>query len=95
MDCYVAPHSDFLTLKGPIVETESLLYYVNHSDGDTFIFNEKFYGETINKLTVNKKITPNRGQCVLFDSTYLHAGSPPRIHDYRMVINLAFMKDKK
>lgn len=92
IDCHVAPHSDFLTLKGPRVETESLLYYVNESDGDTFIFNEMFNNECIDSLTVNKRISPKRGECVLFDSTYLHAGSPPRMHEYRMVINFAFRK---
>lgn len=94
-NCYASPHSDFLSLKGSKIETQSLLYYVNYSDGDTFIFNEKFYGETINKLTINKKVTPSRGKSILFDSTYLHAGSPPRIHQYRMIINLVFIKDNK
>jgi len=70
-------------------ETESLVYYVNDSDGDTFIFNEK---DNNKGITVNYRQTPKKGTAILFDSTYLHASSPPRTYECRIVINVVFKK---
>lgn len=91
---YCAPHCDCSDNTGP-VETESLIYYVNDSDGDTIIFNEVFDGNHINQLTIAERITPKRGQSVLFNSTALHTGTPPKNHDFRIVINFVFFKDKQ
>lgn len=61
------------------------LYYVNNSDGDTFIFDN-------DGLTVKQRITPQQGQVVIFDGSTLHAGMHPRTTDYRIVINFNFLK---
>lgn len=95
IDSYCSPHCDCSDNVGRPVETESLIYYVNDTDGDTLIFNEVFDGNHINQLTIAERITPNRGHSVLFNSTALHTGTPPRSHDFRIVINFVFFKDKQ
>lgn len=44
-----------------------LIYYVNSTDGDTFLFDQK--GKVI------EKVSPRRGRCVLFDGSIQHAAS--------------------
>jgi len=69
----------------------TLLYYVNDSDGDTIIFNERYQeGVHINDLTVKYKCTPKKGTALLFDSNLFHCGSPPRETERRSVINFIF-----
>jgi len=83
-DHYNTPHIDSTLMPGI-----SLLYYVNESDGDTFIFNEK---QGVDKLTVKDRFTPKKGRCLYFDSDYYHASSCPKKTDVRVVINFLFRK---
>jgi hypothetical protein len=83
-DHYNSPHVDSKEIPG-----ESLLYYVNDSDGDTFIFNEN---KQTDKLTINSRISPQRGRCLFFNSDYFHASSCPRKNETRVVINFLFRK---
>ena len=71
---------------------KSFLYYVNDSDGDTVIFNEKTMDPVLNgeELSVKKRIKSKRGRFVMFNQDYLHAGMPPTKSDYRVVINFNF-----
>jgi hypothetical protein len=89
------PHVDTY-MTGSDVET--LLYYVNDTDGDTFIFNKKIDSNEVkvfdNELKIQKRISPKKGRLILFDSTYLHTGSPPRKHKTRLVLNFVFFKEK-
>ena len=85
---YNAPHSDWGSVN-PDEKSETLLYYVNDSDGDTFIFNEKPPAEN---LTIKHRVSPKKGRAILFDSNYLHAGQPPRMADERCVINFVFRR---
>jgi hypothetical protein len=68
-----------------------LLYYVNDSDGDTFIFNEKFNDLNFNDLTIKKQISPKAGRGVLFDGLNYHSSSAPKLSDNRIVININFI----
>lgn len=68
---------------------ETLLYYVNDSDGDTCIFNEK-HGAT--SLNLKESCSPRKGRCVLFDSSYMHSSTPPRVSDSRVVLNFVFRR---
>lgn len=57
------------------------IYYVNDSDGDTFLFEDK---------KEIAKISPKQGRIVIFNGLTLHAGSHPFENDFRMVINYNF-----
>ena len=82
-DAYNTPHIDV-----PDTNYRSLLYYVTDSDGDTFIFNEKF--DHKKALTVRKRVSPAKGKAVVFDSNTWHASSNPRVHANRVVLNFVF-----
>lgn len=85
-DCYNFPHTDSSSVPG-----ESLLYYVNDSDGDTFLFNEK-RGNNFDDLSLNKRISPKKGRSLYFDSDYFHASSCPKKSNFRVVINFLYAK---
>lgn len=87
---YNIPHVDT-----PKLNNKSLLYYINDSDGDTFIFNEtaaEIDSEkcTTSKLTLNRRITPKKGTAIIFNSNRYHASSSPKNTDRRFVINFVF-----
>ncbi len=82
-DGYNTPHIDV-----PETNYRSLIYYVTDSDGDTFIFNEKF--DHKKDLTVQKRVSPAKGKAVVFESNTWHASSNPRNHANRVVLNFVF-----
>ena len=57
-----------------------LLYYVNDSDGDTFLFN--------NDGTVQNRIQPQQGRLLVFDGKVLHASANPINAKKRWVVNI-------
>lgn len=65
----------------------SIIYYVNDSDGDTVMFNERC-GETFNKFTIKKQSKPVKGSIFAFDGSHYHAGRFPRENKTRIVINI-------
>ena len=82
-DLYNTPHIDFpddFKLKH-----YTALYYVNDSDGDTFIFNEKTRSE---EYTIHRRISPEKGKLCIFDGEHFHSSSFPRTSDYRIVLTL-------
>ena len=68
---------------------KSLLYYVKDSDGDTFLFNETHREKKA--LTIRKRVSPRKGQAILFNSNIWHASSHPRETATRVVLNFVFM----
>jgi hypothetical protein len=68
-----------------------LVYYVNDSDGDTFIFNEK-YKTSFDKLTIKQRITPKKGRVVIFPGEYMHTSSNPIKSQKRIIINCDILK---
>lgn len=68
------------------------IYYLNESDGDTLIFNEKTMKPFLNEkeLSIKKRVKNKKGRFVMFNQDYLHAGMPPIESDYRVVINYNF-----
>lgn len=66
------------------------LYYVNESDGDTFVFNET---EKCDDYTILKRITPQRGKLCIIDGEHYHASSSPIQSNCRVVITMNFLKD--
>jgi hypothetical protein len=81
---YHRPHADHG--RG---DANTLIYYVNDSDGDTVIFDKIWTGEDPGQLTVSERIRPKRGSAILFDSVRYHASSSPTT-DVRSVINFIF-----
>lgn len=67
------------------------LYYVDESDGNTIIFNEKYSSKQMSKLTIEKEIKPKSGAAVVFNGLQYHSSSPPKISEKRTVININFM----
>ena len=63
------------------------IFYMNDSDGDTYLFNEP-EGTPFNELTVKKRITPKRNSLLVFPSDTLHSGNTPRKFKRRVVINI-------
>jgi hypothetical protein len=55
------------------------LYYVNDTDGDTFIFAN-------DKKTITQRISPKKNRCVVFNGSTYHASSAPT-KDKRAIIN--------
>ena len=63
------------------------IYYINDSDGDTYIFNEYF--DHAGPLTVKQRITPKRGRLILFNGKLLHSGNNPT-QGVRLIANINF-----
>jgi hypothetical protein len=80
--CYNTPHHDYIN------DHLVVIYYVNNSDGDTFIFENDTY-----PLKVKQRISPKAGRFVFFNGNQFHAGIHPKLNDYRIVINFNFMKN--
>lgn len=77
----------------PHVDSENphkvFLYYINNTDGDTLIYNEKFSEGTAKNFTIQDRISPIQGLGVLFDGDYYHSSSSPT-QDFRAVITINF-----
>jgi hypothetical protein len=71
------------------------VYYINNSDGPTYIFNE-IYSEdsSITSLSIKEAVVPKQGRIVVFPSNLFHAGSNPIISNDRFVINIIFALGK-
>ena len=71
-----------------------VLYYVNDTDGDTFIFDKKSDYQNINlasvenqnELKVIKRVSPKKGRVLVFDGNRYHSSSGPT-KDIRCIIN--------
>ena len=83
---YGAPHTDFTP---PPDNLLTAIYYINDSDGDTFIFNEVHGSKT---LTIKQRISPKRGRLVLFNGSYYHAGNYPSNDQPRITANINYFK---
>lgn len=87
---YHVPHFDSKNTKDVTV-----IYYVNESDGDTVIFNEKYEGNVPSTLNVKETVPPSKGQLLIFNSNQFHASRPPRKIDFRCIINMVFTLDNQ
>ena len=74
----------------PLPNTYTLIYYVNDSDGDTIVFNEKYEGFPIKNFSVDKRVSAKKGRMVMFPSDRFHCGSHPINSKARIVINANF-----
>ena len=83
-DFYQVPHTDYT------VPHLTLIYYVNDNDGDTVFFTEMYKEGNVEKKTLQRKITPKKGKCVVFDGLQYHTGSVPTDKN-RILININFL----
>lgn len=60
------------------------IYYVNDSDGDTLIFNDKY--------EIVQRVQAKKGRLVYFESEVIHAGQLPIETDFRAVLNFNFRR---
>ena len=69
-----------------------LLYYVNDSDGDTFMFNEMYSPdeEPLSEFTIKERVTPKKGRAIIFDGLTYHNSSKPVNNTARYIINIDF-----
>ena len=79
------PHVDL------IVPHFVMLYYVNDSDGDTLIYNEKTKFASClpdegMKFTLKKQISPKQGRVVLFNGAHWHTAQQSN-HNLRCIVN--------
>ncbi len=83
---YNVPHVDYF------FPHMTALYYVNESDGDTWMFDQNFdqYPEPT-KFTVQERISPKANRLVLFNGLQYHTASNPINTDARIIININFL----
>ena len=91
---YHNPHVDFY------LPHYNALYYVNDSDGDTFVFNETYDQVSLEqsieytrdaKFTVARRVSPKKGRIVGFDGRHYHASMHPMKSSHRIAIAFSFV----
>lgn len=82
-DYYQVPHVDYT------IPHYSAIYYINDADGDTVFFDEFYTDDDYSKKTIQQRIPPERGKCIIFDGLQYHTGTVPT-KNKRMIININF-----
>ena len=85
------PHTDIDDFNE---EIKSAIYYVNNSDGDTYLF-DQFAPKTNDDATIHKTFTPKKGSILMFDSRRFHSSSSPLNTEKRIVLNIVFRIPKE
>ena len=70
-----------------------LLYYVNDSDGDTFMYNEMYSPDnhdSLSTFTLNQRVKPKKNRAIVFDGLRYHNSSKPVNYTSRYIINIDF-----
>lgn len=73
-------------------EHYTALYYLNNTDGDTYLFNETTESE---KYSIHTRITPEAGKFICFNGQHYHASSCPKMFSSRIVLTMNFTAEKK
>lgn len=88
------PHVDFSQ------PHRTAVYYVNDSDGDTFVFNETFDDVSLDdsakyanadKFTIAGRVSPKKGTMMCFDGRHYHASMHPMKANKRIAITFNFV----
>jgi hypothetical protein len=87
--CINFPHTDNYS------DHNVLVYYVNDTDGDTILFNQKFAVDDDKKdnieLTTAVRVQPKRGRILMFDGLHYHTSQNPLNATTRMILNINFV----
>ena len=89
-DKYHYPHTD-------VDETDdcyTAIYYVNNTDGQTYLF-DKFGPKLTDEISVNSSIIPKKGKMAIFRADRFHASSSPLESENRIVLNIVFKVSNK
>ena len=90
------PHTDYQD------DHYSAIYYLNDSDGDTFLFKEYDdpnsgtmqqrweKSQSIKNFTIQESVTPKKNKLLIFDGHQYHASSHPKESNYRIILNVNF-----
>jgi|TARA_B110000090_G_C13144009_1_gene354975 hypothetical protein len=71
----------------------SVIYYLNKSDGDTWMFNEVFKSfPEPDEFTVNDRITPKPNRLLVFNGLNYHTASNPINSNTRFIININYIQ---
>ena len=71
---------------------KSVIFYVNETDGDTILYNERYTDDFKNKTqTIMKKVEPKENRLLTFEGDLLHTGSSPINYANRILINCNFI----
>lgn len=91
---YAAPHVDFEQVRE---NYKTFIYYVDDSDGDTFLFDRIFDGEKETydpvmkeQLTTLLQYKPKKGHALYFNGHRYHSGNYPVNYGSRIMINFDF-----
>ena len=88
------PHVDFCQ------PHRTAVYYVNDSDGDTFVFDQTYETVSVddsarfaneNRFTVAGRVSPKRGTMMAFDGRHYHASMHPLKASKRIAITFNFV----
>lgn len=88
---YNLPHVDYF------FPHDTMIYYLNDSDGDTRIFDQKFiytgnnYGLGFDAFTTSQRITPKANRLIWFDGFVYHTASNPIETTRRVILNINLM----
>lgn len=89
---YHTPHVD------SDIDHYVILYYVNDSDGPTYIFNETRQDFDMDaayktkQFTIKETVEPKKGRLIIFDGNLYHTSSSPTLSSKRTVLNINFHK---
>lgn len=87
-DNYNLPHVDYMT------PHETIIFYMNDTDGDTRIFNEKYTptgkdtGIKYDTFTTQSRVTPKANRLVWIDGLQYHTASNPIEGGRRVIVNI-------
>jgi hypothetical protein len=71
----------------------SAVYYLNETDGDTWIFDQYYQGKTDPETyTVKQRVCPKPNRLLIFDGLQYHTASNPVMHNTRLIANLNFVQ---
>ncbi len=88
------PHVDLLDNDElPKLKFITGLYYINDSDGDTILYNEKYSKDLQHPLSICKTVTPKKGRMVFFSGDRMHSAGYPSLSKKRIVANFNFYVD--
>ena len=84
---YNLPHVDYFF---PHV---SIVYYINETDGDTWVFDQMYTEQPEPKeFTVKQRVSPKPNRLLLIDGLQYHTASNPINNDCRVIININGVK---